>query len=253
MCLLLLGIVERRRGRLNEAALQFEECFRDCKRATPGSFVWGMAIARYYIGEIARQQGDRVTAVSNIRTSLQEFLEIGDPWTVGGCVGTLGSYLAVDGELEEAARLLGAAHGLETSIGVFLPPTETEVHEAAARDVRDHLGPDAFDALFAEGQAFSMSEAAARAMAVPMESPDERAARDAGGQPHPLRRRLNHLQVQTLRMLNEGLTVKEIARAEGRGLSAVYERIDRIKLALGLPRETTQLALLRFVDNNKIL
>ena len=48
---------------------------------------------QYYLGEMAREDRNRVAAVSNIREALTAFVELGDPWTVGGCVGTLAIYL----------------------------------------------------------------------------------------------------------------------------------------------------------------
>jgi non-specific serine/threonine protein kinase len=252
ICPLLMGISARGKGDRTRAIASFNEAYQEWMGSWNGAFVWGMAIAQYFLGEMAREDGDRVTAVGNIRDALDVFVDLEDPWTVGGCVGTLATYLYADGELEEAARLLGAAHQLESSHGLFLPPTEIATHEAAARDLRERIGPDAFADLFVEGERFSMQEAAARAMTVTMESPTDRAARMDGRQPHPLLENLTKPQLRTLQLLDDGLNVKQIALVEGRADSSIYERIERIKEVLGLPPETTLLALLRFVDSNRL-
>src|SRR5262249_18549101 len=145
------------------------------------------------------------------------FVELGDPWTVGGCVGTLAIYLVEDGELKEAARLLGASAALESSSGVFLPPTETAIHEATARDVKRRIGPDAFATLFTEGGQWSMEEAAAQAMRVPMESAAGRAARLARPPiPEDEIPTFSAHHIRTMQLKADGLSIPEIAIAEGK-------------------------------------
>jgi predicted ATPase len=236
ICSLILGISLRLQGARNKAAAAFTEAYHGCRDSPGGPFAWGMAIAQYFLGEMAREDGDRVMAVSNIREALTTFVDLGDPWTVGGCVGTLAIYLVEDGELKEAARLLGASDVLESSSGVFLPPTETAVHEATARDVRQRIGPDDFASLFAEGRQWSMDEAATRAMRVPMESAEGRAARL--GRPAALEQdipKLTERQLRTLQLTADGLSVEEVGLADGVAKTSVYERFDRIKERFGLP------------------
>lgn len=236
ICRLILGFAQRLRGQRNEAVASFSEAYRGCIGLPGGgTFPWGMAIAQYFLGEMAREDGNRVAAVSNIREALTTFVELGDPWTVGGCVGTLAIYLVEDGELEEAARLLGASAALESSSGVFLPPTETAIHEETARDLKKRIGPDAFAALFAEGQAWQMDEAAAHAKRVPMESAAGRAARLARPAiPEDEIPKLTANHVRTLQLKADGLSIEEIAIAEGKAPPSIYERFDRIRERFGL-------------------
>jgi predicted ATPase len=236
ICSLILGISLRLQGARSKAAAAFTEAYHGCLDSPGGPFAWGMSIAQYFLGEMAREDGDRVMAVSNIREALAVFVDLGDPWTVGGCVGTLAIYLVEDGELEEAARLLGASDVLESSSGVFLPPTETAIHEATARDVRQRIGPDAFASLFAEGRQWSMDEAAARAMRVPMESAEGRAARlGRPAVPEQDIPKLSERQLRTLQLTADGLSVEEVGLADGVAKTSVYERFDRIKGRFGLP------------------
>jgi predicted ATPase len=236
ICRLILGFAQRLRGQREEAIASFSEAYRGCIGVPGGgTFPWGMAIAQYFLGEMAREDGNRVAAVSNIREALTAFVELGDPWTVGGCVGTLAIYLVEDGELEEAARLLGASDALESSTGVFLPPTETAIHEATAQDVKGRIGLDAFAALFAEGQHWPMGEAAAHAMRVPLESAAGRAARLA--QPAIPRHQIPQLpahHIRTLQLTADGLSIEEVALAEGKAPQSIYERFDRIRERFGL-------------------
>ncbi len=232
---LLLGMSARIRGDRARARALFDESYRAWNSNWSGAFPWGMAIAQYFLGEMAREDGDRVTAVSTVRDALEVFVSLEDPWAIGGCVGTLAIYLIEDGEMEEAARLLGAAEALESSHGLFLPPTETATHEAAARDVRQRIGPDAFAACFAEGQSWTLEEAAAHARRVPMESAAGRAARLARPalpeQEIPV---LSERHLRTLQLRAAGRSIKEIALDEGVAPTSIYERFDRIREKLGL-------------------
>jgi predicted ATPase len=236
ICSLILGISLRLQGKRATAISAFTEAYRGCRENRGGPFPWGIAIAQYFLGEMAREDGDRVMAVSNIREALTAFVDLGDPWTVGGCVGTLAIYLVEDGELEEAARLLGASDALESSSGVFLPPTETALHESTAGDVKQRIGPDAFATLFAEGQKWPMGEAAAHAMRVPLESAAGRAARLARPAiPEDEIPKLPAHHVRTLQLTADGLSVEEVALAEGKASQSIYERFDRIRERFGLP------------------
>lgn len=253
MCSLILGIVARTHGDLVKATGCFTSALRGFPADIAGGFIWGMGIAQYYLGEVARQQSDRVRAVSNLRAALEMLLDVGDPWTVGGCVGTLATYRIAGGELEEAARMLGAAHALCSSVGVFLPPTEMATHEAAANDVRTRIGPDAFVEHFAEGERWSMEEAAAHAMLVPMESAVDQAARRLLLGYTPSTSPISARYLRTLRLMSEGRNVKEIAHDEGISPSSVYERFDRIKEQLGLDPHASHAEVMIFAVRNGIV
>lgn len=241
---LAVGIAARQRHDHVLAAEWFEKAYRDCLGVIAGGFLWGMGMAQYFLGEIARTGNDRVRAVTHFRAALQLLMEIGDPWTVGGCAGALAGYLVADSELEDAARLLGATEALESSHGILLPPTERVAHETAARELQELIGPDRFVALFAEGQSWSMETTVARAMLVPMESSTAQTARQSRRSLEPVTVELPELYLRTLRLRAAGLNVKEIAQMDGVTLSTVYQRFDRIKQFLDMEPHTSQAEVL---------
>jgi hypothetical protein len=198
-----------------------------------------MGMAQYFLAEIARTGNDRVRAVTHFRAALQLLMETGDPWTVGVCAGALAGYLVADGELDDAARLLGATEALESSHGILLPPTERVAHETAARELHELIGPDRFVALFAEGQNWSMETAAARAMLVPMESSASQTARQSRLHSEPVTVELSEPYLRTLRLGAAGLNAKEIAQQEGIAQSSVYLRFNRIKELLDMEPHTS--------------
>lgn len=241
---LILGVVARQRQDRALAVEWFETAYRDCLNAVDGGFLWGMGMAQYFLAEIARAEDDRVRAVTYFRAALVPLVEIGDPWTVGGCAGALAGYLVADGDLEDAARLLGATEALESSRGILLPPTERVAHETAARELRERIGPDKFAALFAEGQNWSMETAVARAMRVPMESMAAQSARQSLLKLEPVAVELPEFYSRTLQLRASGLNVKEIAQLDGVTQSSIYQRFDRIKELLGMEPHTSHAEVL---------
>jgi DNA-binding CsgD family transcriptional regulator len=241
---LTLGIVARQRHDYVLATDWFEKVYRDCLDVIDGGFLWGMGMAQYFLAEIARTGNDRVRAVTHFRAALQLLMETGDPWTVGGCAGALAGYLVADGELDDAARLLGATEALESSHGILLPPTERVAHETAARELHELIGPDRFVARFAEGQNWSMETAVAGAMFVPMESSTAQTARQSRLHSEPVTVELPEPYLRTLRLGAAGLNAKEIAQQEGIAQSSVYLRFNRIKELLDMEPHTSHAELL---------
>jgi predicted ATPase/class 3 adenylate cyclase len=82
-------------------------------------------------------------------------------WTVDG----LGCALASLGELDAAARLLGAAEALHERIGRRLEPYAVKAFEEGSAPVRERIGEPELSAAWAAGRAMSEADAAAYALA----------------------------------------------------------------------------------------
>lgn len=212
-------------------------------------FVWGIASATYYLGVVARFEGDRPTSVAEFRGALQGYHELGDSWGMGGCIGTMATFLIDDGDLETAARLLGAADRLLSETGAFLPPTETATHDAAAEQIRARIGIDAFDTLFQRGAHESTDEIIAIAMAIPREPVNPALT----GKAAELRALLSDAQFKTLQGLAAGKGAKEIRLEEGVALSTIYERIDEIRKRFGFPKLTPHSTLVWFAAQHGLV
>jgi len=76
----------------------------------------------------------------------------------------LASILCALGETERAARLLGAAAALRTSIGVSRSRRVAADHVRTVAAVREALGEEAFAAAWAVGSAMGLEEAVACAI-----------------------------------------------------------------------------------------
>ena len=71
-----------------------------------------------------------------------------------------------------AAQLLGAASMLRKRLGAPLPPIEHAGIDSTVTAVRAQLGEAAFDAAWTEGQAMTLEQAVAEALAVGTSQPD---------------------------------------------------------------------------------
>jgi predicted ATPase len=236
---------------LADARSKFEASRQYFFDSHTSQFYWGIAIADYYLGEVARREEDRATAVAYFRDALNRFVDIGDSWGIGGCVGTMATYLIEDGEWEMAARLLGAADRLCSETGAFLPPTETATHRAAADQIRERIGIDAFDAAFRRGANDTNEEIVTIALSIPREP--RRSVADGVVANDELRELFTDKQYDTLKNLAAGRTPKEMATDGQVAPSTIYERIAEIKERAGLPRDATQAELVAWAIRNRLV
>jgi hypothetical protein len=81
------------------------------------------------------------------------------------CVAALGCAAAGLGDVDRAARLLGAAEAMRERLGATVPGLLRKEHDARVAQTRQALGEDAFAAAWAQGRMMSADEAIAYALA----------------------------------------------------------------------------------------
>ena len=111
----------------------------------------GMALALVNQGFAALSEGEHTRALSLLRNALKRLAELEFKDIIGYCFEGLAAVLALTGQGEPAARLLGAAEALRESLGVELAPAERETHEETAAAVRDGIGEEQFSAAWRRG------------------------------------------------------------------------------------------------------
>jgi DNA-binding CsgD family transcriptional regulator len=200
ICYIVRSVYARGRGEHERALRLLDQAYESSVSGESGEFGWGMATARYYAGEVARDAGDLLRAAALSREALALYWEHGDPWGAGGSAAALAVIAASRGELTRAACLFGAAFAMTERIGAFIPPTELSVYERVAEEVRGRVG----DEPFARGRAMPPAEAVADALAVA----DEVIRGDAA--PLPPLPALSAQQEAIVQRLVAGQTPKEI-------------------------------------------
>ena len=101
--------------------------------------------------------------------SLESARRTGWPLNIAYCLRGLGSVAVAKGEIETAARLLGAAESVEERIGELTQPYARRVFEEAAAAVRERLEQPAIAAAWASGRALSEADAVSFALATAAE------------------------------------------------------------------------------------
>jgi predicted ATPase/class 3 adenylate cyclase/DNA-binding CsgD family transcriptional regulator len=124
---------------------------------------WWLMLALATRARVAIAQGEPDRAERDVHESLaiaasmQAYLGISDSLE---CLATVAGEV---GSHREAARLLGAAHGIRQRIGEVRFKVWDAGYEASVAEIRDALGENDFDAAWTEGAALSTEEAIAYA------------------------------------------------------------------------------------------
>ena len=154
-----LGNISLNQGDYEAATALFQESLALCReiglRRVEASSLGNLANLALHLG----RSGE---ATSLLGEGLRLAQEIG---SVGEVLQMLEAAAAVALKRPaRAARLLGAAAGLRETAGVSLQHFEREMHARTVDAVREKLGDDRFDALWAEGRAMTLDAAVEHAL-----------------------------------------------------------------------------------------
>jgi predicted ATPase len=152
------GLVELTLGRYDDALRHLTE-LRDLADRLDNP--WLAAIARVYLGTLAVAQG----RVEEARAPMDEGLELSlashSTRGVTLCLAAFARLALVEGDPEQAATLAGAAEGLRQRVGLRTWPLLRREEAELVAQVRQALGADGFDRLYAAGSRLSQQEAVA--------------------------------------------------------------------------------------------
>ena len=221
------GVVAQAQGNHDHAAACFDEALGVFRERQDWRYV---AATLGHLGKLALARGDERGARMAYREALALSTELGDKtgiaWEVMGMAGVAG----LEGQAEQAARLLGAAEALRDQIGARLAPYEWAIHDRIQATVRQALGPSAFAAAWARGGALSVADAIAEAMAI-ADGAMQASRRPADG-PNSAAG-LTRRELEVLRLLAAGRSDKEIAatlfvsrRTAATHVAGIFRKLD---------------------------
>ncbi len=163
-----LGIVAREQGHYARATMLHEESLALRRKI---GHTWGIASTLGELGIVTMKRGDYVRAKVLYQESLTLFRDLGDRRNIASNLERLAgvaSALGVAPEIAQgAARLLGAAGALRSTIGAPLPPNARADYEATVALLRTDLGDAAFDLAWAQGQRLPLEQTIALAVTEP--------------------------------------------------------------------------------------
>ncbi len=116
----------------------------------------------YNLALMARVRGEPERALRLYAEGLTLAAEVGDKVDIAYCLERLADLAASKGEPERAARLFGASEALLEAVGVSLgvQAQDLDLQECAFEGLRSQLGETSLEALWAEGRAMTLEEAA---------------------------------------------------------------------------------------------
>jgi DNA-binding CsgD family transcriptional regulator len=195
-------------------------------------------VAVLLLGDTARDRGDLSTATERYGGYLR--LTAADGASGQGQRGTeelarvvaaVAVLVAEGGELEAAARLLGAAERLRETLGLALALPERAACERTVTRMRGELGDDLFRTRLAEGRAMAPAEALAEVeVALGLAAPSSRAAApSASAVPAALSPR----EAEILHLVAAGKTNREIADALYLSVRTVERHVTNLYAKIG--------------------
>ena len=146
----LLGLanIARRRGDAAEALRLVDEALTLPRSSQIPVMRTSALVARGYSADFA---GDSELALANQREALDVAMRLGSARSIANAAEGLAGALALAGQSETAARLLGAADALRRRSGGPMPAAERFDVDRAERRARQALGDGAFSSAFAAG------------------------------------------------------------------------------------------------------
>jgi predicted ATPase/DNA-binding CsgD family transcriptional regulator len=111
------------------------------------------------LGYVAHHLDDERQAIHRFLEALEIFANQGDHRGAAECLLGVAVALRGAGQLQDAARLFGAGHGLLASIGGTQWPTNVAEVQPAQEDTRRELSQDAFARAWSEGRAMGLDGA----------------------------------------------------------------------------------------------
>ena len=221
MTLVHLAQVERLRGDDGAAQASAEQALAVAERIGHRGLV---ARARHQLARVAAVRGDWAAAEQLAHEALADQAERGDHLVIPEYLDTLADIAAGLHSHQEAARLLGAAGGVRTELGLARWQTEQERAEALMQRLREALGDDALPIACAEGEALSLDEAVAYV----------RRARGTRKRPPRGWESLTPTELEIVRHAAAGLTNPEIGERMFISRGTVKIHLSHIYAKLGL-------------------
>jgi DNA-binding CsgD family transcriptional regulator/tetratricopeptide (TPR) repeat protein len=227
----ILGDLARGQGEYDRATALFEEALTLFRRLGQSLHV---PLVLHNLGQVAALRGDARQGTDYVAEGLVLLRDLGDRRGEGFCLAGLATMAALFGQPERAARLFGASDALHAAAGVTMEWPDFDVYERQRAATQVQLGTAEFAAAYDAGAALPHQQAIAEGLAFAAEvrsaAPVNPPPADALG--------LSPREREVLRLLIEGLSNPEIARALFISHKTVRNHVTNILTKLGVESRT---------------
>jgi predicted ATPase/DNA-binding CsgD family transcriptional regulator len=196
------------------------------------------ALALQWSASLVQAQGDVKLASTRYAEALSIFCDAGELLSVAGCLDGI-SLGGVTKDPASAARLLGAAAELRTSIGAPMFPQDRPIHDQAVAAAQARLGETAFAEAWAFGCQLSLGSAIDVAAAIvegSIGAGDDAGANSANSSG------LTRREVEVLRLVADGRSDREIAEALFISHNTAMKHVANILMKLTVESRTAAAA-----------
>ena len=157
----IIGELARISGDDERAKRAYEECLAVCQQT-------GEALRTCYnfvnLAYVAQHEGDHEHALDLVRQALQLSRDTKDTRDIASFLVTFAGSIAALGQLQRAARLLGASEVALERMGAFHQPTDKPEIDRIIAGVRVRLDSATFQAAWAAGREMTLDQAMANAL-----------------------------------------------------------------------------------------
>jgi predicted ATPase/DNA-binding CsgD family transcriptional regulator len=195
-------------------------------------------LALQWSASLVQTQGDIKLAATRYAGALRIFCDAGELLSVAGCLDGI----ALGGATRDpasAARLLGAAAELRTSIGAPMFPQDQPIHEQAVAVTTARLGEAAFGEAWASGGQLSLEATIDVAAAIVEGSIG---ARHDAGTDSAATGGLTRREVEVLRLVADGRSDREIAQTLFISHNTAMKHVSNILMKLAVESRTAAAA-----------
>ena len=159
------------------------------------------------LGFVVAERGDLARAAELELESLALWRPTGAREGMADVFMALATIMAMAGQLEQAARLYGAAHGQADAAGYAFGCPELPITELLFESLEKSMGTEAYTAAWDAGRVMTLEQAATEALAIRMPT----SAQPDAAQSPDLPAGLSPREVDVLRLLVAGASNREIA------------------------------------------
>jgi predicted ATPase/DNA-binding CsgD family transcriptional regulator len=191
------------------------------------------ALTLYNLGDCTLRQGETPRAAEYFAQALRVSSSSAEQRGIVLALSGLARLAAAVGQLEVAARLIGAAETLRVRSGLSITPEMHGELEQAAANARSTLGEDAFRASVAAGETIPLGELTVAALAW-VDSVERTPTVSATTPPASLSAR----EIEVLHLIAGGKSNREIATALTISLNTVARHVSNIFDKIGAANRT---------------
>jgi non-specific serine/threonine protein kinase len=219
-----LGLVARDQGDDERAASLFTQSLEHFQELNYG---WATAWARWNLGILAERKGD-MQAADLFSEALALYWRSGDRRGVAQCLEGLAAEAVRGGMAQEAARLLGAAEGLRSTLGVPPEPTLRPTVKRVTERARADAGEKTFARAKADGRALPLDRVVDKALALGQGLAGITARRGAG------EAGLTRREQQVAALVAQGYSNRQIGESLAISQRTAVSHIEHIMNKLGV-------------------